>query len=396
MIFFWNNFPKNWTFLNNNWTFSKIWLQELNFLFFENSKSWSLFTNMSHSKNSTVLNIFLVSQRIGPFLNMTQRIELFFRLTELNLLFSVTQRIVSFFIKITWRIEPSFFGYVSMNWTTFFVDDSKIWTLFFPYDSKTWAFFQKYDLQELNLLKNMTQRIELFKYGSKNWTFPFFLKTHRIKDWFFSIWLKAFNPPFFNLTQRIEPSFYKWLEDLNFLLQKCLKELNLSWKNDSKNWFSEKYQSDYLNFLMTQRIELFWNMTFRTEPFFQYDSWKVNPSFQHTHRNWTFLFNMTLTNIWLKELNLFFEYESKNWTLFMTRIELFFFRLTQRFCWIELKESNFFFKKNDPKNRTFYFLKICYENCFSEDSQNWTCFSALPQEWNIWEYDSKNWTSLEI
>ena len=118
-----------------------------------------------------------------------------------------------------------------------------------------------------------------------------------------------------------------------------------------------------------------------------------------THRNRTFLFNMTLTYIWLKELNLF---------LSMTqRIEL--------FSW--LKELNFFqndskillkttqrikpFFEYDPKNRTSFYRKYVLRIVFQYDSHNWTYFSALLKEWNIWVwlkelnflwYDSHNWT----
>ena len=68
--------------------------------------------------------------------------------------------------------------------------------------------------------------------------------------------------------------------------------------------------------------------------------------------------------------------------------------MTQRFCWIRLKESNFFFCEYDSKNRPFqkYVLRIVLKY----DSQNWTYFSALSIEWNIWEYDSKNWSFIAI
>ena len=94
----------------------------------------------------------------------------------------------------------------------FFQCDSKNWTLFFQYDSKDWTF--EVWFKELNpVFFNMTQRIELLKYDSKNWTF-FLNTTHRIKDFFFSFWLKELNvtqsieSSFFNLTQRIEPFFF--------------------------------------------------------------------------------------------------------------------------------------------------------------------------------------------
>ena len=93
--------------------------------------------------------------------------------------------------------------------------------------------------------------------------------------------------------------------------------------------------------------------------------------------------------VWVKELN--FLHDSKNWT---------FFRMTQRFCWKRLKESNFFFEY-DPKNRTSFYRKYVLRIVFQYDSHNWTYFSALLKEWNIWVwlkelnflwYDSHNWT----
>ena len=114
-------------------------------------------------------------------------------------------------------------------------------------------------------------------------------------------------------------------------------------KDDSRNWFSEKFQSKYWTFLMT-RFFVEKKKTWLTE---------LNPCFSNmTHWNWTFLFNMTLTHIWLKDLNLFlsmsqrielcswqelnfFENDSKILLNRTQRIELFFF-------WRWPKEPNFF------------------------------------------------------
>ena len=114
---------------------------------------------------------------------------------------------------------------------------------------------------------------------------------------------------------------------------------------------------------MTQRIKLFffWNMTYRTEPFFQYDSKKLSLSFQHDSDKY-------LTQ----------------------RIEL--FSMTQRFCWIRHKESNFFLKYDQ---RIDFFLKICSQN-FSVWFTELNFFPALLKEWNIWEDDSKHWTFIAI
>ena len=204
-----------------------------------------------------VLFCFLKKNKeLNSFLfDVTQRIELFF---------SLTQRIVSFLRNITRWIES-----------------------FFQYYSKTWAFFShNTTFKNWTFLKNMTQRIELFKCDLE----PRIILQFDSNNW---IWLKALNPPFqydsknwtllwtwltetywviitqrivlsknmTHKTQRIEPSFHKWLEDLTFLFQICLIEITFFFFL-KKRWLEElifwKYQSNYTNFiLMTQRIELF-------------------------------------------------------------------------------------------------------------------------------------------
>ena len=100
---------------------------------------------------------------------------------------------------------------------------------------------------------------------------------------------------------------------------------------------------------------------------------------------------------WLIEIEPFFStwlwliHDSKNWT---------FFRMTQRFCWKRLKEWNLFLNMTQ-KNRTSFYRKYVLRIVFQYDSHNWTYFSALLKEWNIWVwlkelnflwYDSHNWT----
>ena len=110
------------------WFYCCIWLKELifvlekyqpNYRTFSDSKNWSLF-----SIRLTELKPFLnVTQRIEPcfqyhsknwtlFLNMSQRIELFFKCDSMiqrinwSFLFSMTQRIEPFF---TWLKDLNFF-----------------------------------------------------------------------------------------------------------------------------------------------------------------------------------------------------------------------------------------------------------------------------------------------
>ena len=112
--------------------------------------------------------------RRNDFFNMTQRIELFVRFKELNLFFelwladvnffsmthrNVTQKlnfflfdcdskILTFFL-MTQRIEPSFLIWLKKR-------------TFFDMPTRIEPFSQKKSLQELNFVKNMTQRIERF------------------------------------------------------------------------------------------------------------------------------------------------------------------------------------------------------------------------------------------
>ena len=83
---------------------------------------------------------------------------------------------------------------------------------------------------------------------------------------------------------------------------------------------------------------------------------------------------------WLKELN-FFQNDSKILLKTTQRIKPFF--------------------EDDPKNRTSFYRKYVLRIVFQYDSHNWTYFSALLKEWNIWVwlkelnflwYDSHNWT----
>ena len=74
-------------------------------------------------------------------------------------------------------------------------------------------------------------------------------------------------------SQRTEP-FYKWLEDLNSLLEICLKELNFFFlKNDSKNWFSEKNKNRETFFDDSKNWTTFLkhDSKNRTTFFFEYD-----------------------------------------------------------------------------------------------------------------------------
>ena len=197
-------------------------------------------------------------------------------------------------------------------------------------------FFQKkYDLQELNFLKILTQTISPFlvwlkelkfflEYDSKNWTF------------------------YLNTTHRIEPFCEIWLKELNFF------------EYDSKNWtlFLDDSKKWTLFFLlnMTQRIEqIFLNMRQRIEPFFFPWIWRkeLNSFFECDSKSWIFferdsknLFIFFFEKMRLWEMNLF-QYDSKNW-IWLKWLNFYFPNMTQRIepsFSIWLKELNPFLNK---------------------------------------------------
>ena len=138
------------------------------------------------------------------------------------------------------------------QWIEPFLNDAKNWTSFISNMTQRIEFFLKW-LKVLNFfffLKMWLKRIELCKYDSENWTFPFFNTTHRIKDWCFFffqfdsknwIWFKALNPLFqfdsknwtffSNMTHRIEPLVLEY--DSQKLLNYNLKNWFVVFKYDS-------------------------------------------------------------------------------------------------------------------------------------------------------------------
>ena len=311
--------------------------------------------------------IFLIWLTEPNTFNITQRIEPYFlqSLKELNLLFFNWLKELNFFYLTQW-IEY----FLWSKEFDFFVEcDLKELNLFcwmwpkelnhlFNMTSKNWTFFlQMTQRSELLIWQNMTQRFDFFWYDSKNRTL------------------------FLNVTQRIEPSSQK----------------------DSKNWFFD-----------------FFTFFYRFEPFFkhdsqnwalfeQYDSLRLNPSFQHeskkmTHLkndskifffakcmtqnelNWSFLENMTL-RIEIFER----KTDSKKWTF--SKID----SIDWTFCFTWPKELNLFFLYNS-KDWTFSsflnpFSTIALNDwpCFEYDSQNWTTHMTWLKVLIFFEYDSKNW-----
>ena len=303
--------------------FQKNMTQRIDFFVFFFPKMTQIFEFFSYdSKNWTPC--------YEPLFNMTQRDEVLFFQYDSKIFSNMTRRIEPFFI--TWlkdlvsfhqkKNSKNLTSYDSQTWTFFskyfsLKNDSKNWSpfslwlskcffffeirirltelIFFQYDSQNW-FFWIWLFWDIELFFNTTQRIEILQYNSEDSTF--FL-------WYDSKYWTFFS---FNLTQRIEPFFSIGFKGLNSFIEYDSKNLTF-FELDPKGW----------TFLlsMTQRIEpfFFWNMT-QTITFGKGSKIVFNDP-----QNWT---NEKQE---LKELNLFFWVWYKEWNLFLSmiqRIELFF------------------------------------------------------------------------
>ena len=280
--------------------------------------------------------------------------------------FYVTQRIE--LISLIWLTEVTLF-FVWLSEMNFLKYDSVKWTFFFKYDSKNWFFWQEwlkelnvffwkkifikeliflrlkglnfFRCKELNLFFNMTQRIE-----------PFFLNWTQRVELFYWIWLKEFNLFFFlNWTQRVEPFYWVWLKELNFFLNITQRiTFGKGSKivfNDPQNWTNEKKELKELNLFlsMIQRMELFFEYDSKNETIFWIRLNESNPFL-----NMTQWIEPSLT--WLEKCFFKKKKKSKNWNfLSMSQRIVFFF-------WVWLKELNFwvfffFFKKNPQRIQLF-------------------------------------------
>ena len=226
--------------------------------------------------------------------------------------------------------------------------DSKIWTLL-KYKSKIW-FLLKYDSKTWTFLKYDSRNWTLFGHDSNKELSTFFwIRSEELN--LFSIWLRGLN--FLSI----------WLIEFNIWLKMWLWELNLFFWYDPKDCFS----------LVTQRNEHFlWIRLKRIEPFHKKKKSKnwtfltglkeLNLLFLHDWKNWTF-FSVWLKELnfltWRKELNLFFQHSAKNWALWLNltqRIEPDFQKFDSKNWTFFTKKSGLLSKKNDSKNCTF--LKI--------------------------------------
>ena len=210
---------------------------------------------------------------------------------------------------------------------------------FFSYAYKNWTFSQKNSLQELNFVK---------------------------------LWHKELNSFLFDVTQRFD--FFETLTMEPFFKNMTLRiEL----------FFLNSENGTLLQIWLTPRIQPFWT--------FSFDSKNLIYSFQCRSKKWTF--SPTDSKNWT-----LLNYHSKNWIFFfMTqRIEPFFLRDSMN--WIFFRrivplllnetrriESSLKNVKNWP-----FFTYMTENSTFL-----WIFFTWL-EELNIFWYDSKNWTFLNV
>ena len=266
--------------------------------------------------------------------NMTQSIEPSFSicLKELN---------VSFFILIQrcfWIClkELNIFSYYSI---LFF---QKIqWIELFEYDSQKWT-FKRHDSNNWTFKKKSWKNWTFFEHDSQNWTFYFWI--WRKDLFFFEIWFKEWNL-LENMTQRIEFFPNKNMAQKNWtLFSVCLSELNPFCMTQRIDWLKKFFKSEWIElFLIWLKEELFFWFDSKNWTFFLHDSEKW---LQYDAKNWTFFFLQYDAKNW----TLFFEYDAKNWTLFL---------------WIRRKELNPFSLNMTQRIEPFF---------FEYDAKNWTLF----------------------
>ena len=396
--------------------FSKL-LKELNLFSQSDSKIWTF--SQSDSKNCFFFSIWL---------------------EELNPLFRICLNEFEPFCRSTQRIEPCFFQYDSKTWHLLKNMIFKNWT-FWKYESKDWTFESVTQSTEPSFSIWVNESNPLFQYESKNWTlFLIWLKELN----FFEYWLKELN--FFECDAKTWTFFLDMTQRLILFLlnfDKKIKELNLLFKSDSKNWiwlkglnffFSVTQRIQFLNsftnmayskssthlnlfiwlneldlFYMTQRIEPYWIITQRIESSF---SWLKELNFLKRlnelnifcdPKNWTFFVecdpkNWTFCWMWPKELNHcwktwridpFHQHDwelNPFWTFSYDSKKWTFFEMTQRIkpFWMWLKELNFFYKKWVQE---WIFRMWLKELKFSNMTLTEFNISFL-------EYDAQNWTFL--
>ena len=231
-----------------------------------------------------------------------------------------------------------------------------------------------------------------------NFCFPQWLKELS----FFSIWLKELNFFFeldskgwtflLSMTQRVEPFYWVWLKES--LLEKAQRYFLMTHRIEPMrkklkelNLFFFEIWLKELNFFfnMTQRIELF-SIWLKELNLLLSMTQRIELFFEYDSKNETIFLNTTQ---WIEPI---FKYDSMNWTLFnMTRrIELFFLKKkkdSKNWNFLSMSQRieflSFFFEKKKKPQRIQLFSKIRYKE-----------LNFLPIWLNFFfsKYDSKNLT----
>ena len=410
-------FKKN-IWLKEQWSFfSEIMTQRIELIFFflkhmtlkieliKKSKNWSFFTNMTHSKNSSLLNLFIWLKELNLFPQNDSKILFFGLDSELIFwlwlsewycfvyfdfynwtFFILRPKGLNFFFDLIWPKRLFFLIWVTES-NTFFEHDWKNWTLRIRLKELNHSFSEW--LKDLNFFWNMTQWIELFSIWLKELNLFCHSKELNLLLFLFHD-AKELNP-FFDaktqlntfLIQRIEHSFWTRLTELNSFFGMWLKELNRIFKN-----LTQRIEHSSLG---DKELNLLHKMTQRIEPFCEHDSqklfWITTQKFlmkydSQNSKNWTFFSQMSRRielfeeKTWLTELNPFFHVTHGIEPFFprwAQEIEPFFFtwlkELNPSFFELWLKELNFF---------EYWLKELNLEPFFKNLTQRiWTFFSTL-------------------
>ena len=258
------------------------------------------------------LNLFSIStQRIELFFDMTQRIELFFWqlnffLVWLNWIFQYDTP--NWTLSLIWRKElDPFSKYYWKNWTFFLNITERIELFFWILLKELNLFFLKkteriellflIGLEELNFLLNTTQQIQPFFYWLKE--LKFFQCGTKI---FSQTWLWAFNPFFLNdsfwkaMTHRIEPFLLIWLT-----------EWNPSFQFDSKNWTLFNIWLEELNIFFKRTFSIWLKRLIFSICFEELNPFLIWPNELTFFKKWDKCLIPFWT--WLTELNFFIRFQ---------------------------------------------------------------------------------------
>ena len=187
-----------------------------------------------------------------------------------------------------WRVEPTLFliwfteltfGKMSQIFEPFLNMTQRIEQLF-SNDSNIWALFYNWLTELIFFLKKLEEN------DSQDWTF--FCWKYDSKNWTFFL---------LNLTQRIVPSFFSWLQYLDLF------------SHDSNHWTFFFYVTQILDWT-------FWKFLIqRNGPLF-FSGLKVFSSRKNNSQNWIFLNSTHRIDFFFVNWTIkFLEYDAKNVTV---------------------------------------------------------------------------------